>query len=558
MKIFNLLQTKYNQFDNAVRKHLSQTLSKYNSNYGNNTIFGQLISVLGATVQNIMLYIEDAMVEQNKYTAQRKKSIYGLAALTGYNPSLGQTSSVALAISYTPTNVENLDVIINNKESMTCTQNGLLYCLILPQEAIIMSAEKDNSTRYVTAVQGHFETQKFVSTGGKYYTQNFNFLGNLDVKYLSVKVNDEEWDYAAGYYDMVADGKQWTYKISPISGIDIVFGNDVHGRALQDEDMIEITYLLHDGEAGNLDVNSETYFVFNNPLKCINGDEVDGNGIFNATFASTDAVTSGSNSESIEQVRRMIGMNSRSLVLASPDNYKALLNRLSFCGYNRTWSERGSMVINSLIMRNYKLLLNDKLTYFDLKENDFKLTDSQKTSVKNFVQSSGTQLAGISYNIFDPEICKYAMFIYLKFGTKNYDKDYITNAVRNLIAEFFSDIQSDIFIPKSDIITLLKNNIAGLDGIDIYFLSEKNETALQTKSYIKTTHKFDISTGAYTINKQTVYLYEGEDPNLGLDEHGNIYLESDEQFPVLMGGWDYLNQDGDEVKITNPLIIIFE
>jgi hypothetical protein len=209
-------------------------------------------------------------------------------------------------------------------------------------------------------------------------------------------------------------------------------------------------------------------------------------------------------------------------------------------------------------MRNYKLLLNEKLTYFDLNENDFKLTESQKASVKNFVQSSGTQLAGVSYNIFDPEICKYAMFVYLKFGTKNYDKEYITNAVRKLVAEFFSDISSDIFIPKSDIITLLKNNIAGLDGIDIYFLSEKNETALQTKSYIKTTHTFDISTGAYTTNKQTVYLYEGEDPNLGLDEHGNIYLESDSQFPVIMGGWDYLNQDGDEVKITNPLIIIFE
>ena len=57
MKIFNLLQLKYNQFDNAVRRYLSQSLSKYNSNYGNNTIFGQLINVLGSVVQNIMLYI---------------------------------------------------------------------------------------------------------------------------------------------------------------------------------------------------------------------------------------------------------------------------------------------------------------------------------------------------------------------------------------------------------------------------------------------------------------------------------------------------------------------
>ena len=558
MKLFTLLQTKYNQFENVIKRHLSQSLSNYGSNYGNNTIFGQLINVLGATVQNIMLYIEDAMVEQNKYTAQRKKSVYGLAALSGYNPSLGQAANVALAMSYTPSNTESLNIIINNKEQLTCTQNGLLYCIILPQEAIIMSEMKDNSTRYISAVQGKFETQSFITSGGKYYTQNFNFIGNLDTKYLSVKVNNEMWDYAESFYDMQPNGKQWTYKISPVGGIDLVFGNEIFGKALENGDKVEVTYLLHDGEAGNLDVNAETFFVFNNSLKNINGDDVDGNSIFNVTFASNDAVTSGSNSESIEQVRQMIGLNSRSLVLASPDNYKALLNKLSFCGYNRTWSEKGSMVVNSLIMRNYKLLLNEKKTYFDLVETDFMLTDSQKTSVKNFIQSSGNQLAGTIYNIFDPEICKYAMYIYLNFGTKSYDKEFISNSIRKLIADFFSEVQSDIFIPKSDIITLLKNNIPGLDGVDVYFLSEKNETALQRQYYIKTNYKFDPSTGSYTKEKKTIYLYQGEDPNLGLDSHGNIYLESDEQFPALMGGWDYLNQDGDEVVITDPLIIIFE
>lgn len=558
MKIFTLLQTKYNQFEDSVKRYLSQTLSTYNSNYGNNTIFGQLINVLGASIQNIMLYIEDAMVEQNKYTAQRKKSIYGLAALSGYNPSFGQATNVSLAVSYTPSNNEVLDVIINDKEQFTCTQNGLIYSLVLPQEAIILSPTKDNSTRYLSVVQGKFENQTFISTGGKYYTQNFNFIGNLDTKYLTVKINNEKWEYVESFYDMIPDGKQWTYKTSPISGIDIIFGNDVHGRALQDGDIIEITYLIHDGEAGNLNVNVETYFVFNNPIKDINNEEVDGNNIFNITFASLDAVTSGSNSESIDQVRQMIGLNSRALVLANPNNYKALLNKLSFCGYNRTWAEKGSLVVNSLIMKNYKMLLNDKKTYFDLTEDDFKLTDSQKSSVKNFIQSNKNQMAGTVYNIFDPEICKYAIYIYLNFNSKSYDKIFVEDSVRKLIADFFSEIQSDIFIPKSDIIQLIKNNISNVDGVDVYFLSEKNETAIQKQSYTKTNYVYNVSTNTYSKNTQTIYLYDGENPNLGLDSHGNIYLDSDEQFPVLMGGWDYLNQNGDEIKIVNPVNIIFE
>lgn len=558
MKLFSLLQLQYNNFEGAVKQYLSQTLSKFGSNYGNNTIFGQLINVLNSVVQNIMLYIEDSMVEQNKYTAQRKKSVYGLAALAGYTPSLGQAAGVSLSISYTPSNEEMLDVIINNHEKLVCTQNGLQYCIILPQEAIIMSPKHDNNIRYVSAVQGRFENQTFISNGGKYYTQNFNFIGNLDTKYLEVKVNNEAWEYSESFYDMIPEGKQWTYKISPVSGIDLIFGNNMHGKSLKDGDIIEVSYLLHDGELGNVDVNEETYFVFDEPLKNLNNDDVNGNSIFNVTFASLDAVTSGSNSEDIEHVRQMIGNNSRSLVLASPNNYKSLLSRLSFCGYNRTWSEPGSMIVNSLIMRNYKLLLNESNTYFNLNESDFKLTDSQKSSIKNFVQQSGMQMAGAVYNIFDPEICKYAMYIYLNFGTKAYDKEYVINSINKLIAEFFSEIQSDIFIPKSDIIQLLKNNISNLDGVDVYFLSEKNETAIQKGYYNKTNHKFNPSTNTYTKEKQTIYLYDGEDPNLGLDSHGNIYLESDEQFPVLMGGWDYLNKDGDEVKITNPLIIIFE
>lgn len=558
MRIFNLLQTRYNDLSQSIKTYLTKTLSKYDSSYGSNTVFGQLINVLNAVVQNMMLYIEDSMIEQNKYTAQRKKSIYGLAAQAGYQPSLGKASGVQLALSYTPTNISNLNIILNNKEELTCTQNGLIYNIILPQEAIVLSITQDNSTKYLYAIQGRFETQTFISSGGKYYSQNFKFMGNLDTDYLEVYINNEKWDYAESVYDMIPDGKQWTYRISPISGIEIIFGNDCHGRALKTDDVIRITYLLHDGESGNLDVNNDTYFIFNNSLYDISGDELDGNNVFNVTFATSDAVTAGTNSESIEQVRQMIGLNSRSLVLAHPQNYKALLNRFSFCGYNRTWSEKGSMVVNSLIMKNYKLQLENGLDYFSLSEQDFILTPQQKTSIKNYIENSGNQLAGVSYNIFDPQLCKYAAYIHVTLKNENTDKVYISSKIRTLIGEFFSNIQSDIFIPKSDIIQLIKNEVTEIDSVDLYFLSELNETALQTGQYINTTYLYDPSLGTYKKSVENVYLYPGENPNLGLDAHGNIYLRSDEQFPVLMGGWDFLNSENQEVKVTDPVIIIYE
>ena len=112
MKIFELLDNSYSRFTTAIKSYLSKTLSDFNTSYGNNTIFGQLVNVLTSAVQNINLYIEDAMVEQNKYTAQRKKSIYSLAQLSGYNPSLGKAAGAQIKLSFIPTTVQNLNVII--------------------------------------------------------------------------------------------------------------------------------------------------------------------------------------------------------------------------------------------------------------------------------------------------------------------------------------------------------------------------------------------------------------------------------------------------------------
>lgn len=557
MKLFSQMEMKYQAFTNAVKNYLSKTLPNFGTSYGNNTIFGQLINVVTSSVQNMLLYIEDAMTEQNKYTAQRKKSIYSLASQSGYQPFLGKAAGVALNISFVPNNTEHLNVMINNKTPLVCTQNGLLYNILLPQETIVLSLDKDNSSRQIYAVQGRFETQSFMSRGGDFYTQNFNYAGNIDTEYIEVKINGEKWEYCSSVYDMEPNHKQWTYRVSLAGGIDLIFGNQIYGRALKADDMISVTYLLHDGSLGNVDVNTETYFVFNDALQDLSGNEVDGNNVFNITFASLDAVTSGSNSETIHQVKQMIGLNSRSFVLSSADNYKTFINRFAFCGYNRTWSVPGSLVVNSLIMKNYQHNLKTGVDYFSLNENDFKLSTEQKNSIKKCIQMSGCQLAGVTYEIIDPIIYKYAMYVYVTLKNNQGDRAFVSNKIRSLVGDFFSNIQSDIFIPKSDIVQHLKNNVEEIDGVDVYFLSEANEKALQTKRYEKTTYISDPISGLSKKKIETVYVEEGTNPNLGLDEHGNIYLENDEQFPVLMGQWDFVNDSNDQVVINDPLIITF-
>jgi hypothetical protein len=216
------------------------------------------------------------------------------------------------------------------------------------------------------------------------------------------------------------------------------------------------------------------------------------------------------------------------------------------------------MTINSLIIKNFKTKLASGKNYFDLKEEDFKLSDAQKNSLYSYIRNSGGQFVSMNYNIYDPELCKYAMYIYVTLKNGKVNKELISKQIRLAIGEFFTDIQSDYFIPKSDIIQVLKNNVEGIDGVNIYFLSQKNEEALYTGEYVNETHVVNSLTGQYNVKKENVRLEPGENPNLGLDNHGNILLTSSAQFPVLMGGWAYKNLEDQLIEVIDPLNIIFE
>ena len=95
----------------------------------------------------------------------------------------------------------------------------------------------------------------------------------------------------------------------------------------------------------------------------------------------------------------------------------------------------------------------------------------------------------------------------------------------------------------------------------MYFIGEKNEQAIIDKRYINKIYTFNPSKGMYDISEETVRVEPGTNPGLGFDEYGNIYLNNNDQFPVLMGGWKFLSSgkgmDPQYTQITDPLSIVF-
>ena len=120
-----------------------------------------------------------------------------------------------------------------------------------------------------------------------------------------------------------------------------------------------------------------------------------------------------------------------------------------------------------------------------------------------------------------------------------------------------SNIKNDAFVPKSDVTKAILECDNTIDSVDVYFVSERNEKAMMDGYYDKTTYTYNPGTESYTKQTETIAVYQGEDPGIGLDEHGNILLEDEMEYPVLMSGWNYQPDPANETKvqILDPLII---
>ena len=92
MRLFSLLDAQYNKFTNSVRNYLSKQLSNSNVQFGSNTIFGQIITVVSNAIKNVMLYIEDALGHEKfmKCCSKNTSSQIQDAALSQYIGELEQ------------------------------------------------------------------------------------------------------------------------------------------------------------------------------------------------------------------------------------------------------------------------------------------------------------------------------------------------------------------------------------------------------------------------------------------------------------------------------------
>jgi hypothetical protein len=126
------------------------------------------------------------------------------------------------------------------------------------------------------------------------------------------------------------------------------------------------------------------------------------------------------------------------------------------------------------------------------------------------------------------------------------------------LADYLLSVTRRDKIPKSDIVTIIER-IKGIDSVSVSFISERNESAISNGYYYKNTTKIDQVTQTEIVTKDKILVPANTDPNIGLDEFGDIKIDKYEQ-PLFRGGWyDRFNnfyEDGVSTSILSSINIV--
>ena len=503
--------------------------------------FGQILSVVTNIGEMIFFYIEAAITELNILRARNTESIFGLARLTGHNPLRGLSAKGVLELKIKPGGEALFAgnfVKLNNFAKVNCVNNSSTYFLDL--DADYLKLEKTSNTpKQVRIIQGEIDSQSFTGTGLP--LQSFSITVNeaTDNDYIKVRVNGELWTIEESLYDMGNNAFACMVKTGISGGLDVYFGTGNFGAIPPAGSTIEVTYVKTIGSTGNIDTNKNLIFEFEDSGLDSTGQDVDLKNVVGITV--TEAPNFGADNENPEFTRLIAPYASKSFVLANPTNYIYFLRKYGYFSHVNAYNTKNDQYLDDdnivylfLLPDVSKKILSNQ-DYFNIPEEEFTLTPLEKDRVKTLLDESGQQLVTSDVRIIDPTVLRYALNIILKY-VEGYDKTEVVNDIREKLSEYFLNINRRDSIPRSDLVAIVEN-VEGVDSVNIYFVSEANETAIKDGYYYVPVYGYDsVTQQRVVIENKKITLETGEDPMIGLDEFGDIKI-NEEDLAIIRGGW---------------------
>jgi len=506
--------------------------------------FGQILTVVSNLGELILFYIEAVATELNISRARNIESIYGLSRLTGHDPTRGISAQgmIGLRLNTSAASLVNGDYVqIMNLSPLEIGQNGLSYFIKFDSDYIRLEKSTKDFVN-VQLIQGEIEDQTFTGTGEALQSYNLTTKDPTDQYMVDVHVDGKLWKTVNSLYDMNNGEEAVMVKTSVNGGLTIFFGNNQFGLPPALGSIIKVTYVKTRGGAGNIG-GKNLDMKFKDPGTDPTGEEVDLNEVLSLNIVRNPMF--GSDSEDPAFTRLIAPYQSNSFVLANPNNYIYYLSKYDFFSFVDAYNTKDDQYLDDdnivylfLIPDIAKKITSDT-DYFNVPQEEFTLTVDEKEMVYEILNESGRQIVTAEVRINDPLIKKYALNIVLRY-VEGFDKDEIHAEIREQLSTYFISINRRDRIPRSDLISIIEN-VDGVDSVNVFFISQVNEQAIADGFYEVPVYGTDpVTDQKVLIENKKVILKEGEDPQLGLDEFGDVVI-GPEDLAIIRGGWDDRN-----------------
>jgi hypothetical protein len=508
---FNKAKVQVSELITQAQDFVSEKYEQAGKVFSISSAWGQILTVLSNLANMILYYIEDSVTELNINTATRVNSVQGLARLAGHDSTraISSTGEIEMIVTSTPS-VHGNQILIPNYSKIKCINNGRIYTLDMPHQEMRLSAFGGTSVN-CKVIQGEVESQTFTGNGQPLQSWTIVQKPNTltDHFFVRLYVNGKEWKKYDSLRDIPRNAEGFLCKTGITGGLDIYTGNGNFGKIPVLGSTITVEYLKSAGFSGNLRENEDVHFEWIDSGYSILGEELNLNEF--VTVKMSKLITFGANPEPVNLTRLIAPHQSRSMVLARPENYVIFLEKFNYFSVIDAYSTTDDgyvdddNVVYLFLIPDIAKRVPDGDNYFTVPQTYFSLTEQEKDKVLDLIEDSGSRILSTVTKIVDPIVKRYVLNVSL-VTFEGFSKATIREQIIDRCSSYFLSLNRRDRIPKSDIIKIIEN-IDGVDSVNVHFVSEANEARVDQDSEL-----------------------------IGIDEFGDVVIGSDE-IPVIRGGW---------------------
>lgn len=540
MANLNLTEITFSNIKSQIETYLKQEYAKSDIIYSPASPYGQILFVIQNLFQLSLLYLKNSI---NQYdisdvNSNNVKIIRNAAVVAGHIPSRAASATGVLKFSV-KTNIDiSSDVPGNritfaNKQQIKNKTNGLKYALQLGTDKITYKIDNNSTQIFMNIIQGEWVTEPF--TGDGTIDQTFQVVprgSNQDVENYNVQVlvNGVYWSVKKHIQEMLPDEQACVVRTGYNGGIDVLFGNSGFGAIPPVASNIQISYLLTDGNLGNIYRRTPNDWTFVDLAIDGFGNTIDATKIFDITIYND--INFGADKESISFTKNILPISSNNYVLALPQHYAYAIKRLGLFSYVNAYEQYGSIYI--VAAPNVALFKSQNADYFSIPLSAFQIDSYEASKIDTYLRAGGNILLTKRYNIISPDVSLYTINVFYMSYSDAQDDAVITQ-IYDAIANYFLSFNRIDRIPKVEVVKAIAS-IPDIHSVDINFVSKKNED-YHRQNLINLTNMKSTAAGSFQVSKAQQMIGYTASQVLGIDPVlGDILFEPNE-IPIIRGGF---------------------